>query len=146
MEKIFKKNINENVFSKQDFNENYIEESIEIVTPKHFELLNNIIFDRETKKFVIGQISHDLKKIFNKIGVRKSDFEDKGLALKIVKNFIQSYDMCQKGKQMGTIAKQKNRVGLTLKGIVEKTASVSKKYKEDSKFIIMFRFLYHKFK
>ena len=131
LQQIFKKKVNNDIFCKQELREHKVEETIEIVNPKHFELLNNIIFDREKQKFVIGQISNDLKKIFNKIGVKKSDFNDKELALKIVKNFIQSYDMCQKGKVMGTIVKKKEKYGMTFKRIVEKTTSNSKDYCED---------------
>jgi hypothetical protein len=128
---IFKKKLNDDIFCKQEMKEYKIEDSIQIVNPKHFELLNNIMFDREKQKFVIGHISEDLKKIFNRIGIRKSDFNDKELALKIVKNFIQSYDMCQRGKIMGTIVKKKERYGMTFKRIVEKSTVISKDYIED---------------
>jgi hypothetical protein len=133
MIQIFKKKLNEDIVSKQDFNEHYIDESLEIVTPKQFELLNNIMFDREKQKFVIGEISNDLKKIFHKIGVKKSDFEDKGFALKIVKHFIQSYDMCQKGKLNGTIAKKKKSMGMSLNRIVEKKSNIIKNFQEDKR-------------
>jgi hypothetical protein len=134
---IFKKKLNDDIFCKQELKEYKIEDSIQIVNPKHFELLNNIIFDRDKHKFVIGNISDDLKKIFNRIGVKKSDFNDKELALKIVKNFIQSYDMCQKGKMMGTIVKKKERYGMTFKRIVEKSTVISKDYIEDEGIIFM---------
>lgn len=140
MIQVFKKKLNEDIVTKQDFNEHYIDESLEIVTSRDFELLNNIIFDREKQKFVIGEISNDLKKIFHRIGIKKSDFEDKGFALKLVKHFIQSYDMCQKGKLNGTIMKKKKSVGMTLNRIVEKKAThIVKKYNEDSNWTYLIR-------
>ena len=42
----FKKKLNEDIISKQDFNDNYIEEDLVIVKPREFELLNNLIFDK----------------------------------------------------------------------------------------------------
>ena len=138
MIQIFKKKLIEDIVSKQDFNDDYIEEELDIVKPRQFELLNNIIFDREKQRFVIGEISNDLKKIFQKNGVKKSDFEDKGFALMIVKHFMMSYDNCQKGIKNGTIMiKKKKSEGFAFHDIVDNTivkkSVVNKEYSEDSK-------------
>jgi len=125
---MFKKKITKEIKTNQDFNDDYTNEDLEIVNPREFELLENIIYDKDTKKFVIGEISHDLKKIFHRINVDISQLEDdKGFALKFIMIFIKSYAMCQKGKLTGTIMK-KNR-GLSFNKMVERTTT--KKQIED---------------
>jgi hypothetical protein len=77
---------------KNKFDENYIEDGMEIRKPRYFELLNNIAFDREKKEFKIGKLPHEFKNMFKNIGIKKSDIKDPKSALNIIKNVIDVLD------------------------------------------------------
>jgi hypothetical protein len=84
--------IKEKFQAKNSFDENYIEDGLEICKPKYFDLLNNITFDREKKEFKMGHIPPEFKKLFKNIGIKKSDFKNTQLALNIFKHFIEGMD------------------------------------------------------
>jgi len=78
--------------AKNKFNEDYIEDGMEIRKPRYFELLNNIAFDREKKEFKIGKLPQEFKNMFKNIGIKKSDIKDPKSALNIIKNVIDILD------------------------------------------------------
>lgn len=77
---------------KSKYDENYIEEGLEICKPKYFDLINNFSYDTEKKEFVIGNIPEHLKKTFKNVGVKKKHFKNRQLALNIFRNLIESTD------------------------------------------------------
>jgi hypothetical protein len=77
---------------KNKFDENYIEDGMEIRKPRYFELLNNISFDREKKEFKIGKLPQEFKEMFKNIGIKKSDIKDPKSALNILKNVMDVLD------------------------------------------------------
>lgn len=89
--------------SNNHFDENYIEEGLEIIKPRYFELLNNITFDREKKEFKVGHIPSEFKNLFKNIGIKKSDLKNPKLALNIVKSFIETIDNFDNVKREKTI-------------------------------------------
>jgi len=142
--KISRKKLTNDIVSKQDFDDLYIEEGLEICKTRNFELLNNFSYDREKQKFSIEKISPDLKKIFQENGIKKSDLKDKSFALEIVKFFLQSYDDLQSLKNCKTFAKPVKNENMNFNDIVSSSSknenkkeevkvNVNKVYAEDSK-------------
>ena len=76
----------------KNYDENYIEEGLEIIKPRHFELLNKISFNKEKKEFKIGHVSDEYKKLFRNVGIKKSDFKNPEIAMNIMKSVIDSID------------------------------------------------------
>jgi hypothetical protein len=116
--------------AKNKFNEDYIEDGMEIRKPRYFELLNNIAFDREKKEFKIGKLPQEFKNMFKNIGIKKSDIKDPKSALNIIKNVIDILDnqaddqetVHKFGKAFKkTIAKLKNKK----KGSISSTQNAS---------------------
>lgn len=91
--------------SEGKYDENYIEQGLEIVKARNFEVLNNISFDRANKKFQVGEISAELKSIFVSSGIRKRDLKDVDFAFNCFKNIIMgvSGDNNRKTKQIENI-------------------------------------------
>lgn len=91
--------------SEGKYDENYIEQGLEIVKARNFEVLNNISFDRANKKFQVGEISAELKSIFVSSGIRKRDLKDVDFAFNCFKNIIMgvSGDSNHKTKQIENI-------------------------------------------
>lgn len=77
---------------KNKFDDNYIEDGMEIRKPRYFELLNNISFDKEKKEFRIGKLPQEFKEMFKNIGIKKSDIKDPKSALNILKNVMDVLD------------------------------------------------------
>lgn len=89
-------------FASEDkkYDKSYQEDGLEIIKPRHFEMMNNITFDRERKEFVIGVIPEDLKKLFRQCGLKKKDLKDTKFALSLFKHFIEGIDVLDNEKKM----------------------------------------------
>lgn len=74
--------------AEKKYDENYIEEGLEIVKARNFEVLNNISFDRELKQFKVGEIPDELKNVFMSAGIRKKDLKDVDFAFNCYKIII----------------------------------------------------------
>ena len=74
--------------SEKKYDETYIEEGLEIVKARNFEVLNNISFDRETKQFKVGEIPDELKNVFMSAGIRKKDLKNVDFAFNCYKIII----------------------------------------------------------
>jgi hypothetical protein len=129
---------------KNQFDENYIEDGMEIRKPRYFELLNNISFDKEKKEFKIGKLPQEFKEMFKNIGIKKSDIKDPKSALNILKNVMDVLDnqMDDSNKQIRfgnifkkTIAKIKNKTKLSVDSNNSTNFSMpinpNKRYSED---------------
>jgi len=135
--------------SENKFNEDYIEDGMEIRKPKYLELLNNIAFDREKKEFKIGKLPQEFKDIFKNIGIKKSDIKDPKRALNILKNVIDVLDSNVDNKEnevkfgnafKKTIAKIKNRKKVSMEGTTPTSVNIgglnaNKIYEEDNNMI-----------
>lgn len=66
------------LFSEGDnkYDENYAEDGTHISKHRNFAILNNISYDKETKKFKFGKISDSLKETFVRLGIKKKDLEN----------------------------------------------------------------------
>jgi hypothetical protein len=92
--------------SKNAYDDNYLEDGLEIHKPKYFDLLNNITFDRDKNEFKIGHISPEFKKLFRNIGIRKSDLRNPEFAVNIVKHFIEGMDNFEQVRRETVIRKK----------------------------------------
>lgn len=97
-------NINKNEIIKildfEDF-ENSISD-IEIFKPRFYEILLKITYDKEKKLFNLQNVPSNLKNLFKKSGIKKSDFKNESLALNIFKFFMKIFDELQNNKKNKT--------------------------------------------
>jgi hypothetical protein len=87
----YAKILKENFVEKGNkYNENYAEDGIEISKHRNFKILNNISYDKGSKKFKFsGKISEELKEWFMSFGIKKKYLEnDLDLAFTLFKNVI----------------------------------------------------------
>jgi hypothetical protein len=68
------------------------EDGIEILKPGYYELFNNISYDRQKRSFKINTISKEMTELLKLAGVKKKDFKNESMALKIFKYFAICYD------------------------------------------------------
>lgn len=98
--------LKEKFATKNIYDDNYIEDGLEICKSRYFELLNNITFDREKKEFKIGNIPKEFKRLFKDIGIKKSDFKNKELALNIFKHLVETMDNIDNVKREKTVIRR----------------------------------------
>lgn len=107
------------------YDSDYIEEGLFINKPRYFELLGNITFDKETKKFIINE--KETIELLKRAGISKNQMKDTAFALSVFKMMIE------------TLEKDNANVNVDVKRV--HNYPKNKLRESESKFII-FSFLY----
>jgi len=75
--------------SKSQYDENYVEDGLQISKYRNFKVVNNISYDKESKSFKFKDISDELKEVFLACGIKKKDLEtDMEFAFNLLKRII----------------------------------------------------------
>jgi hypothetical protein len=98
--------------STRELTETELKEGIEVCKPKYYEILNSITYDKEKKNFNLKQIPDELKAVFKRVGLKKSDLKKEALALSILKHIMLCMDHLQTKKYERTkhLLKIENKV------------------------------------